>query len=47
MNAYPMDRRPEPKAPIVSTVPPTVAEQEAAADRWERRGPLGRLVRRG
>jgi hypothetical protein len=38
---------PEPRTPFASTVPPTIAEQAAASDRWERRGPLGRLVRRG
>jgi hypothetical protein len=46
MNAKSTDRRPEVTAALVSTVPPTAAEREAAADRWERRGPLGRLVRR-
>jgi hypothetical protein len=37
---------PEPRTPFTSTVPPTVAEQAAASDRWERRGLLGRLVKR-
>jgi hypothetical protein len=39
--------RPEPRMPFASSVPPTLAEEQAASGRWERRGPLGRLIRRG
>jgi len=39
--------RPEPRMPFASSVPPTPAEEHAASGRWERRGPLGRLIRRG
>ncbi len=37
---------PEPRMPFTSSVPPTAAEVEAASDHWERRGLLGRLIRR-
>ena len=41
------DSHPEPRMPFGSVIPPTPAEAAAAADsRWERRGLLGRLVRR-
>jgi hypothetical protein len=38
---------PAPRQPFPSTVPPTPAEEQAASAHWERRGLLGRLVRRG
>ena len=38
---------PAPRQPFPSTVPPTLAEQQASAADWERRGLLNRLVRRG
>ncbi len=40
---------PSPRNPgrIRTSVPPTTAEAAAAADTWERRGFLGRLVRLG
>jgi hypothetical protein len=37
---------PEPRMPFASAVPPTPAEEAIAAERWERRGLLGRLVRK-
>jgi hypothetical protein len=37
---------PEPRMPFATTVPPTPAEEQAASGRWERRGLLGRLIRR-
>ena len=46
MRAKSTKTHPEPRMPFASTVPPTPAELEAASDRWERRGPLGLLVRR-
>jgi len=39
-------RHPDPRTPLPTTVPPTPAEQAAASAIWERKGPLGRLVRR-
>jgi hypothetical protein len=44
MREKPTKTHPEPR--FTSSVPPTAAEVEAAAHRWERRGLLGRLVRR-
>jgi hypothetical protein len=38
---------PAPRQRFPSTVPPTPAEEQAAGSSWERRGLLGRLVRRG
>lgn len=35
----------EPKQPFASSVPPSPAEERAAAAGWQRRGLLGRLVR--
>jgi hypothetical protein len=35
-----------PRQPFASTIPPTPAEEQAAAASWERRGLLDRLVRR-
>lgn len=35
----------EPRLPFASTVPPTPAEERAAAASWRRHGPLRRLVR--
>ncbi len=35
---------PQPRMPIVSSVPPTPAEEAASLVRWERHGVLGRLV---
>lgn len=46
MRANPTKAHPEPRTPFTGSVPPTLAEQHAASDRWERRGLLGRLVRR-
>lgn len=37
---------PEPRLPFASSVPPTPAEERAGDGSWERRGLLGRLVRR-
>ena len=36
---------PEPRQPFASPVPPTPAEERAAAVDWQRLGLLGRLVR--
>jgi hypothetical protein len=38
---------PAPRQPFASSVPPTPAEERVADARWERRGLLDRLVRRG
>jgi hypothetical protein len=38
------DKHPQPR--FATSIPPTDAHREAAAERWERRGLLGRLVRR-
>jgi hypothetical protein len=46
MREKPTKTHPEPRMPFTSSVPPTAAEVEAASHRWERRGLLGRLVRR-
>jgi hypothetical protein len=46
MRAKSTNTHPEPRMPFSSSVPPTPAEQHAASGRWERRGPLGRLIRR-
>jgi hypothetical protein len=46
MRTKPDKTRPEPRMPFATSVPPTPAEEQAASDRWERRGPLRRLVRR-
>jgi hypothetical protein len=40
------DQHPQPRFPFASSIPPTDAHREAAADRWERLGLLARLVRR-
>jgi hypothetical protein len=47
MRSKPDKSNPAPRQPFPSTVPPTPAEQQAAGADWERRGLLGRLVRRG
>jgi hypothetical protein len=36
---------PEPRQPFASSIPLTPAEERAAAEGWQRRGLLGRLVR--
>jgi hypothetical protein len=36
---------PEPRLPFTGTVPPTPAEEQAAAASWRRHGLLRRLVR--
>ena len=36
---------PQPRMPFASSVPETPAEAALSAVSWERRGPLGRLVR--
>jgi hypothetical protein len=36
---------PEPRTPFASAVPPTPAEEQAAAASWRRHGLLRRLVR--
>jgi hypothetical protein len=43
-----ISRRTHPQPPLlfVSSSPPTPAEVAVRAARWERRGPLSRLVRR-
>jgi hypothetical protein len=43
----PANVKPEPRMPFAGTVPPTPAEHAIASERWERRGPLRRLVRLG
>jgi hypothetical protein len=35
---------PQPRMPIVSSVPPTPAEEASSSVRWKRHGLLGRLV---
>jgi hypothetical protein len=42
----PDHHHPQPRMPFGSAIPPTPAEEAAAADLWERRGVFGRLVRR-
>ena len=47
MRSKPERITPAPRQPFPSTVPPTPAEEQVTASSWERRGLLGRLVRRG
>jgi hypothetical protein len=46
MRTTPEKMIPAPRQPFPSTVPPTQAEEHVAAANWQRRGLLGRLVRR-
>lgn len=46
MRTKPEKSIPAPRQPFASTVPPTQAEEQVAAADWNRRGLLGRLVRR-
>jgi hypothetical protein len=46
MSAKALSTHPRPRLPFATSVPHTEAERQAAADRWERRGLLARLVRR-
>jgi hypothetical protein len=46
MRSKTTNTHPDPRMPFVTSVPPTHAERQAASDRWERRGLLGRLTRR-
>lgn len=45
MPVKPEKTLPRPRLPFASTVPPTPAEQRAAAAGWRRQGLLRRLVR--
>ncbi|HEY7018713.1 MAG TPA: hypothetical protein VH297_09640 [Gaiellaceae bacterium] len=38
---------PEPRLPFITSTPPTAGELAASSAAWERRGLLGRLIRRG
>jgi hypothetical protein len=46
MRVKTVEQHPEPRIPFATSIPPTDAHRAAAADRWERRGLLGRLIRR-
>src|ERR671930_2386076 len=46
MRVKTVEQHPQPSVPYATSIPPTDAARAAAADRWERRGLLRRLVRR-